>query len=102
MMLTLPLPQEHRRMLMTTAMTSPPLPPPVMTRLPGPRHFLLRPQRLTRLFSLLKGEAFTTAPGTDRPLVCARCRRGAACRDTRLAALLERPTAMMDGAVFLR
>ena len=51
---------------------------------------------------LLKGEALTTAPGTERPRVCARCRRAAARRDTRLAALLERPTAMMDGAVFLR
>jgi hypothetical protein len=59
-------------MPMTTAMTSPPLPPPVMACLPAPRHFLLRPQRLTRLSVLLKGEALTTAPGTDRPRVCAR------------------------------
>jgi hypothetical protein len=52
--------------------------------------------------SLLKGGALTTAPGTARPRVCARCRRAAARRDTRLTALLERPTAMMDGAVFPR
>jgi hypothetical protein len=37
---------------------------------PAPRHFLLRPQLLTRL-SLLKGRALTTAPGPDRPRVVA-------------------------------
>jgi hypothetical protein len=37
---------------MTTAMTSPTLPPLVLACLPAPRHFLLRPQRLTRLSAL--------------------------------------------------
>src|SRR5262249_9546604 len=45
----LPLLLEHRRMPRTTSMTSPPLTPPVMTCLPAPHHFLLRPQRLTHL-----------------------------------------------------
>jgi hypothetical protein len=34
---------------MTTAMTSPPWTPPVLTCLPAPRHVLLRPQCLMRL-----------------------------------------------------
>jgi hypothetical protein len=82
---------------MTTAMTSPTVAPPVLTCLPAPRHFLLRPQRLTCTLSLLKGEALTTAPGTERPRMCARCRRAAARWDTRLAALLDRLTRSLTG-----
>jgi hypothetical protein len=51
--------------------------------------------------SFLKGGALTTAPGPDRPRVCARCRRAAVRRDTRLAARLDRLTPIIDGAVFL-
>jgi hypothetical protein len=49
---------------------------PVLTCLPAPGHFFLRPQLLT---CLLKGEALTTALGTDRPLVFAPQRGAAEC-----------------------
>ena len=67
---------------------------------PVPRHFLPRPQLLTRLYAF-KGGVLTTTPGIDRPRMFDLRRRAAVRWDTRFAALLERLTPIIDGAVFL-
>ena len=74
---------------------------PVLTCLPMPDQFLLRPQLLTYNCAFSR-RGLTTAPGTDRPRMFDPRGRAAVRWDTRLTALLERLTPIIDGAVFLR
>ena len=65
---------------MPTAMTSPPLTPPVLTCLRASRHFLLRPQRLTRLSGCSRARRSPRLPApSDRacvPVADVRLRAG--------------------------